>query len=399
MTEQSKFPVILIPGIFGYGEENQLVNKVFPYFGMTSASAARVIAEVGNPVHTASFRPLSGVWERACELYAQIKGGKVDYGKAYAEKHHISQYGEIYPGWVPNWGEEGVKVTLVGHGFGATVARLLTALMARGSRREREAGGSALSPLFAGGHYTAVHAVVTLAGLNDGTTLFQTIDSFAPNLLPSCVRTILKREQKAGHRPADETAESYLAQTDGNLFYEAGLDGMSAYNAAAEDNGETYYFAFTGEVTEDVTQKVKEKIPDKLAFFLDIDKGTFWTPFAPKRKPFVTIPDLFVPGKEAGALAPTAALLAFFQNHLPEQPIVDAAAKPNDGLVNTNTSLAPSTEPAAAFQDVYSSAPGKWYQMPIERRNHLSFTGLFVRPDVYRNEILNLIHVINGLTV
>ena len=87
MTEQSKFPVILIPGIFGYGEENQLVNKVFPYFGMTSASAARVIAEVGNPVHTASFRPLSGVWERACELYAQIKGGKVDYGKAYAEKH------------------------------------------------------------------------------------------------------------------------------------------------------------------------------------------------------------------------------------------------------------------------------------------------------------------------
>ena len=43
----------------------------------------------GYTVHTAAVGPVSSNWDRACELYAQINGGTVDYGAAHAENMDI----------------------------------------------------------------------------------------------------------------------------------------------------------------------------------------------------------------------------------------------------------------------------------------------------------------------
>lgn len=368
MSEKNNYPVILVPGILGYGEDKKILHKCLPYFGLLSANVESVIQSTGKEAHTASFEVLSGVWERACELYAQIKGGTVDYGADYSAREGKSRYGKTYAGWVPNWGEDGVKVTLIAHGFGAPVARLLVNLMASGSPAEREKGHD-YSPLFEGGHSKAVHAVVTLAGDNDGTTLFQAIHYYFPDAL-----------KKAK-----------------DLCYEAGLDGMAAWNRVLSANPDTYYLAYTGEVTQDVTAKVKAKVPEKIAYFLDIDRGGYRSPFAPRMKEFFHIPDIYIPTREAGLTAPTAALIGFFTNHLPEDPIVGDEAKPNDGIINTNTSLAPSTEPVTGFSDAYSCWPGKWYQMPIENRSHFSFIGLMEKPDKFRDEVLNLMEIIDNL--
>lgn len=385
MSEKNNYPVILVPGLLGYGEDKKLLHKCIPYFGLLSASAETVIESTGKEAHTASFGLLSGVWERTCELYAQIKGGTVDYGADYSAKHNRPRYGKAYPGWVPNWGEDGVKITLIAHGFGAPVARLLVDLMAGGSDSEKAAGYD-YSPLFEGGHPKAVHAVVTLAGNNDGTTLFQAIDYYVPDVLKKAVQKLQKGD-----------SEEYLSKTDGNVFYEAGLDGMAAWNKVLYANSETYYLAYTGEVTEEVTDKLKAKVPDAVADILGIDNGNYTSPFSPRKKEFFHIPDLYIPTKQAGLTAPTSALIAYFTNHLPENPIVGDEAKPNDGIINTNTSLAPSTEPVTGFSNTYSCWPGKWYQMPIENQNHFSFIGLMERPDDFRDRVLDLIGILDDL--
>ena len=97
------------------------------------------------------------------------------------------------------------------------------------------------------------------------------------------------------------------------------------------------------------------------------------------------------------ALGYEVTTITAYENHLPENPIVGAEAKPNDGLINTNTSLAPSTEPVTGFSSVEKCYPGKWYQMPIEDRNHMSFLGLFEKPDHYRTEVQKFLRLVEGL--
>ena len=46
-------------------------------------------------IHTVapSMGPFTSAWDRACEVYAQLVGGTVDYGKAHSEKYGHERYG------------------------------------------------------------------------------------------------------------------------------------------------------------------------------------------------------------------------------------------------------------------------------------------------------------------
>ena len=70
------------------------------------------------------------VTDRACELYAQISGGTVDYGAVHAEKHGHNRFGRTYSGFAPNWSETN-KVHLVGHSMGGQTIRTLVQLLKR----------------------------------------------------------------------------------------------------------------------------------------------------------------------------------------------------------------------------------------------------------------------------
>ena len=145
--QKNAYPVILVPGVVSY-----------------SGKVKKIIESMDLEVYTPSFGLTSGIWDRACELYAQIMGGTVDYGAAHAEQYGTARYGKTYEGFVTNWSNTN-KVTLIAHGAGAPVARLLVYLLTYGSVKEQAAGGD-ISPLFQGCMGTAVHAVVTLAGVN-----------------------------------------------------------------------------------------------------------------------------------------------------------------------------------------------------------------------------------------
>ena len=45
----------------------------------------------GFEVMVTNVGPISSNWDRAVELYYQIKGGQVDYGKTHSEKFGIVQ--------------------------------------------------------------------------------------------------------------------------------------------------------------------------------------------------------------------------------------------------------------------------------------------------------------------
>lgn len=169
---QNDYPLVLVYGFMGY-EIESFVS--FPYWGGI-VDLKKELQERGLTVYTPEVGPVSSNWDRACELYAAIKGGRVDYGAAHAERYGHARFGRSYPGLVPRWGEAdpetgGIrKVHLVGHSMGGQTARLLAHLLAYGDAEEQAAAGEDCSSLFLGGTHS-VASVTTLSTPHDGTTL------------------------------------------------------------------------------------------------------------------------------------------------------------------------------------------------------------------------------------
>lgn len=167
------YPIILVPGFMGM-DRNTFEH--FFYWGGT-VDLEQELRRAGHEVYTASIGPISSNWDRACELFASIRGGTVDYGAAHAAEHGHARYGQTFEGLYPEWGtidpHTGTlrKVHLVAHSMGGQTARLLTHLLHAGDAAEqRAAGAEELSRLFKGGH-NWVASVTTLATPHDGTTL------------------------------------------------------------------------------------------------------------------------------------------------------------------------------------------------------------------------------------
>ena len=91
----------------------------------------------------------------------------------------------------------------------------------------------------------------------------------------------------------------------------------------------------------------------------------------------LTLPDLRHGGLP---VAPTAALIGTYKNYLADAPLATPVMHPNDGLINTDNTLAPSTEAVRAYRSVNDCYPGEWYQMPIWEGNSLGYLGVFQRP-------------------
>ena len=162
---------ILLPGLLGFGE-NVALNRAVPYFGtLTGLDFRKELEKHGYETYQADVGPVSSAWDRACELYAQLTGTRVDYGLAHSGKYGHARYGRTYEkplfeGWGPDR-----PLNLIGHSFGANAARLFALLLDEGDAAERAATPKAgLSPLFAGGMIGRVHSITSLAGPHNGST-------------------------------------------------------------------------------------------------------------------------------------------------------------------------------------------------------------------------------------
>jgi triacylglycerol lipase len=159
---------VLVHGFLGWAEDGPAGLN---YWGGCRDLAGELRA-LGYPAYAVAVGPVSSNWDRACELYAALRGGRVDYGRAHARAAGHGRFGRVCPGLLPDWGESR-RVHLVGHSMGGLTSRLLVELLEEGDEAERAVTPpEELSPLFAGGHSGAmawVRSVTTLASPHDGT--------------------------------------------------------------------------------------------------------------------------------------------------------------------------------------------------------------------------------------
>ncbi|MBQ4267791.1 MAG: hypothetical protein IJB93_06320 [Clostridia bacterium] len=169
-----RYPLIFVHGMFGWGE-HEGINNLIPYWGATSGNITEHMSELGCVSHAASVGPVSSAWDRACELYAQLTGTWVDYGKAHSEKCNHKQFGRKYDKpLIEEWSAEN-KIHLIGHSFGGTTIRMLAHLLTHGAPEEVEASGANVSPLFKGGHGDWIASLTAICSPLNGTAAHETV--------------------------------------------------------------------------------------------------------------------------------------------------------------------------------------------------------------------------------
>jgi triacylglycerol lipase len=161
-TFTSRYPIVLVHGFGGWGPD-ELVG--YKYWGGTALDIQQYLRDRGFEVYTTSVGPITSNHDRACELYFQIKGGRVDYGAEHAKKYGHNRMGREYQGLYPKWDQDN-PIHLIGHSMGGQTCRMLAELL------EANSFGAHTSAVW-------VKSVTTISTPNNGTTLATIVNKFA----------------------------------------------------------------------------------------------------------------------------------------------------------------------------------------------------------------------------
>jgi triacylglycerol lipase len=261
-------PVVLVHGFAGFGRSEMLGYK---YWGGLTDLEQQLQAKYSNQiVKTAVVGPFSSNWDRAVELYYQIKGGCVDYGALHSSANGHLQKPEqyyhngrtCYPGLYPAW-DANHPVHFVTHSMGGQTARMLVQLLA--------ANGAPSNPgLFAAAVDARwVKSVTTIATPNDGTTLSyrvvdwipvvqQLVTGFAGLTSGSAAAKVydFKLDQWYVSGPqSGESFDNYLKRVMSWPLWDSGIKDLSPYDLSpagamaqndwVKDHPNVYYFSIT----------------------------------------------------------------------------------------------------------------------------------------------------------
>ncbi len=363
------YPLVFVHGMYGWGE-NEGINKYIPYWGATSGSIAEYLRGKGCECYEASVGPASSAWDRACELYAQLTGTWVDYGKVHSEKRGHKQFGRNYEKpMIENWGSEN-KIHLIGHSFGGTTIRMLAHLLAHGAPEEVEASGPNVSPLFKGGKGDWIYSVTAICSPLNGTSAHDTVERYnLKNLLrygTYLYTGILGRGPLNG-RLVDFHLEHFgLTNTPGKNDSDSFRDAVKRINAS-NDHVE---YDMSPEGTKLINDRIK--ITPEVFYFSYPYNSVRQTKSGKTHLPSYT---------KFPFLSMTSALMTNdMKRHADEGENLEKFY--NDGLVDTFSATHPHTEPYCLWEDVTVFRPGVWNVMPITQGDHGTAIGLFESKEV-----------------
>jgi triacylglycerol lipase len=268
------YPIVLVHAWLAWGRGQMLGFNVW---GGNMCDLQKEMCKAGYTTCTASLGPFSSTWDRACELYAQIKGGTVDYGLAHSIKHGHARFGRTYAtGFCPNWGAVDPstgkinKVHLMCHCFGGITGRQLIQLLEQGDAEEIAATPcNELSPLFAGKH-SWVSSCVTISAPHNGTSeldlpglkqltrsdmLFQVLALFAPDVDDRLYDFQLDQWGLA-HIPGETTKEFVDRVSSAQIWTKGDFSnfdmlpsGVYEFNSRVKAQPDVYYFSLATKTT------------------------------------------------------------------------------------------------------------------------------------------------------
>ncbi len=354
----SKPVFVFCHGLNGCGQYDEVYKKK-PYWGGASGDVVAEWRSLGVEAYAASVAPQGSAWDRACELYAQIAGTRVDYGKAHSEAFGHERMGRDFSNepLIPTWDND-TRLILIGHSFGGATIRLLSELLANGSQEERVASkGENLSPLFAGGLGERVFAIVTLAAPSNGTTAYEL--AVDPTFDARKIKVGLK------YRLLDRFMKHHTKiRMDGRdprdwASFDMRLDNAQALNTRIHTLPHVYYLSFACDAT----------LPGK-------DGTCVYNP--------ALMDPLFVR---------TSMLMGAYSGTTEGGCVVDDAWHANDGLVNTISARAPFGAPQKSH-DKNDVKRGVWNVMNDLHADHGFFSGGYLSkqdPHPFFRDLLDLL--------
>lgn len=377
MGNKNQYPFVFVHGMFGWGSTVG-IDKITPYWGATTGNLMKYLTGCGYECYAASVGPVSSAWDNACELYAQLTGTRVDYGKAHSEAHGHERYGRTYQKPIfENFGK--TKIHLIGHSHGGQVIRLLAHLLTYGDESEKEATAeNEISGLFTGGKESFVASITSVCTPNNGTTLYdiadeaniiQPIGRATDFVMAVMGRTFLhgrlvdyQLEQYGltplrGEKKADKiiVAMNRMRDTDDNVLSDLSFKGAYELNKKIEISRNINYFCYTANGITGENFKTKN-----ISF--------------PLLKPLSRIISKHkLPAEQFG--------LTF-----------DDSWRENDGLVNTPSGRNPVDEPAKEYDGKVE--PGVWNIMPVLICDHGAAAGLFANKKVLHDFYGNLAKIL-----
>ncbi len=376
-------PVVLVHGFLGFGP-NEMQGTNFKYWGGFNDIAAHMKTYNGtHQVYTASVGPVSSNWDRAVELYYQIKGGCADYGAKRTAQY--ASYGKIqkpagkcwaadpnnnpnhYPiALYPQW-DAAHPVHLVAHSQGGQTVRTLIQLLENGSPNGDEGGGA----LYTGGKTGWVKSALTIATPHDGTTLRSVVLDYVPNVAEWAGKIVevaglgganpiygFDLEQYGLAQGPTESFRDFIERTKGAAFWsmsnrdsaqwDLGPDGAKELNAWVKTSPNVYYFSVGAKATEQ-------------GHWCCNSTDRIIAPFQSSSYQYARNDMIFFTKNTAGEWVVPSILtrgMGSYTQSDPSRVIIDSNWFANDGVVNTISMRVPKGQPARNYDG--AAVRGSW---------------------------------------
>lgn len=386
-------PFVFVHGLNGWGDADG-INKIVSYWGATTGNLMQYLQREGYECCAASLGPINSVWDRACDLYAQIIGATVDYGEAHSKKFNHARYGRTYyNALVPDWGklDEAGKIKqihLIGHSYGGTTVRMLVHLLTQGSAEERAVTPSdKISGLFTGGKSDWVKSTTAICTPHNSSTMYYPLGAFGIVDVIAFMSYVFIGI--AGRGPLNGKLIDFHMEQYG-LSEVPGSKGSTGLFKAIRNTLASEEDSCAHDLTPEGTRKLNEEIE------ISEDVYYFSYPFS-TTKPVpalgIEVPTL----KTNPLISLTALMMGTVRFKDPDTGFVyDKAWLANDALVNTESSKCPLDEPFTEF-DPQSINKGVWNVMPVREGDHGDAIGLFADKTKTREFYLEMCEMLNEL--
>ena len=358
---------VLVHGMGGWGENSEM-NGVGHYWGADTGDLPAYLRAQGYDVYVPSVGPISSAWDRACELYAQLTGSRVDYGAAHAAACGHERYGRTYnEPMVPQWDAKH-QADLVGHSFGGETVRLLTSLLTYGDDAEKAAGAEDLSPLFEGGHGDLVHSVTALCSPHNGSSLTCMVDTFGKYIGLGSTTQLLARLclTMAGATDSLSGVYDFMLDQFGIGDISGGLSEITAAIGAVFDhNNDNAGYDLTPDGAAELNARIRM---NENAYYLSYPYCTTEaSAVTAAQKPLAsTLP----------VLSPLATAMGAYTGTTPGGIKIDDTWRANDGLVNVVSAQYPTGDPHADWTGETALQKGIWNVAPVKTGHHGTVIGL-----------------------